>query len=86
MCCEELKLDERKVVFINGDLNLYKNYDTKFNCIGFPWYFLNDKENLIKNIGYNPYKYVSNFVNIDIDTEQEFESSKHLYIALKREV
>ena len=56
--CEELKLDERKVVFINGDLNLYKNYDTKFNCIGFPWYFLNDKENLIKNIGYNPYKFV----------------------------
>ena len=38
------------------------------------------------HIGYNPYKYVSNFVNIDIDTEQEFESSKHLYIALKSDV
>ena len=56
--CEELKLDESKVVFINGDLNLDKNYDTKFNCIGFPWYLLNDKENLIKNKGYNPYKFV----------------------------
>ena len=56
--CEELKLDESKVVFINGDLTLDKNYDTKFNCIGFPWYFLNDKENLIKNKGYNPYKFV----------------------------
>jgi len=56
--CEELKLDESKVVFINGDLSLDKNYDTKFNCIGFPWYLLNDKENLIKNKGYNPYKFV----------------------------
>ena len=53
-----MKLDESKVVFINGDLDLDKNYDTKFNCIGFPWYLLNDRENLIKNIGNNPYKFV----------------------------
>ena len=56
--CEELKLDESKVVFINGDLNLDKNYDTKFNCIGFPYYLFHDRENLIKNKGYNPYKFV----------------------------
>jgi hypothetical protein len=65
--CKELNLDESKVVFINCDLNLDKNYDEwfkesefdkKINCFGFSWYLLSDKENLIKNIGYNPYKFV----------------------------
>ena len=31
------------------------------------------------HIGYNPYKYISNFVNVDIDTEEDFESARRLY-------
>jgi hypothetical protein len=61
--CEELNLDESKVVFINGDMNLSKNYNKWFkksgfnkpiNCIGFPWYFLHDREDLKTN----PYKFI----------------------------
>ena len=61
--CKELNLDESKVVFINCDLNLDKNYDEWFresgfdkpiNCFGFSWYFLQDKQDLEKNL----YEYV----------------------------
>lgn len=61
--CKELNLDESKVVFINGDMNLDKNYyewfknsgfDKPINCIGFPWYFLHDREDLKSNL----YKFI----------------------------
>jgi len=35
------------------------------------------------HIGYNPYKYVSEFVNIDIDTEEEFKMAQKVYLQLK---
>ena len=69
--CKELEIDESKVVFINSDLDLDKNYDNwfnrysekydltkKINCIGFPWYFFHDKESITDEIGFNPYKFV----------------------------
>lgn len=65
--CKELNIEEDRVVFINSDLDLSKNYDTwftnsgfdkKINCIGFPWYFLAEKEDITQNIGKNPYNFV----------------------------
>ncbi len=65
--CKELKLDESRVVYINGDMNLDKNYDEWFknsgfdkpiNCFGFPWCILHDREDVLKNIGYNSYKFI----------------------------
>ena len=58
--CKELNIEEDRVVFINSDLDLSKNYDTwfansgfdkKINCIGFPWYFLAEKQDITQNIG-----------------------------------
>ena len=65
--CNELDLDESKIVFVNSDLNLHNNYTEWFektdfkkpiNCIGFSWYFLHDKQNLIDGLGNNPYEFV----------------------------
>ena len=65
--CKELDLDESKIVFVNSDLNLHNNYtewfgETDFekpiNCIGFSWYFLHDRENLIDGLGNNPYEFM----------------------------
>ena len=69
--CKKLEMDESKVVFINCDLDLHKNYDKwfeindrkynltkKINCIGFPWYFLQDRENILQEFGKNPYKFI----------------------------
>ena len=35
------------------------------------------------HIGYNPYKYISNFINIDIDTEEDFKESQKAYRILR---
>jgi len=34
------------------------------------------------HIGYNPYKYVCNFLNVDIDTEEDFKESQRAYQGL----
>ena len=34
------------------------------------------------HIGYNPYKYISNFLNVDIDTEEDFKKSQEAYSKL----
>ena len=49
----------------------FKNYDTKFNCIGFPWYLLNDKE-ISENL-------------IEIDTSNPEDFCKKLEILLDKQ-
>ena len=34
------------------------------------------------HIGYNPYKYISNFLNVDIDTEEDFKKAQEAYSKL----
>lgn len=70
---KDKNIDEKRIVFINADLSLEKSYDiwfdknkqkynltNKINCLGFAWYFLHDKYNIIKKFGVNPFPYQNN--------------------------